>query len=60
MSIDKTLAELDRLIAEVSDRVYDCECGKRHILRPNSSMIARVECPCGARCDFNLDPPGRR
>jgi hypothetical protein len=53
MSIDNTLAKLDALIAEV-ERHYTCDCGKHYELRPNISGVARVECGCGVRRDFNL------
>lgn len=53
MSIDNVLANLDALIAEV-ERHYQCDCGKWFELRPNISGVARVECGCGVRRDFNL------
>lgn len=54
MSIDDTLGKIDALLATVEHH-YQCErCGKWHLLRPNTSKVARVECTCGFRCDFNL------
>lgn len=57
MSIDDTLAALDRLLDAVDRHEVDCaECGKTHVLRPNTSNIARYTC-CGTTYDVNLGRP---
>lgn len=60
MSIDDTLGKIDALLATVEHH-YQCEgCGRWHLLRPDISLRAKVECPCGERRDFNLaDRPCR-
>lgn len=53
MSVDKTLAQIDALLGTI-DHQYQCGCGKWHQLRPDTSRRAKVDCPCGARREFNL------
>lgn len=58
MSIDDTLAALDRLIASIDHQAVCPRCDRTHTLHPNTSGIARYRC-CGQVYDVNLDPPGR-
>jgi len=53
VNIDDTLSKIDALLAQVEHH-WQCECGKWYVLRPDISKVARVECACGERRDFNL------
>ena len=53
MSAEDCLNKIDALLATVEHH-YQCGCGKWYVLRPDTSMRAKVDCGCGARSEFNL------
>lgn len=53
VSIDETLDKIDRLLATVEHH-WQCGCGKWWVLRPDTSLRAKVDCGCGERREFNL------
>lgn len=53
VSIDDTLGKIDALLATVEHH-WQCDCGKWYVLRPDTSLRAKVDCACGERREFNL------